>query len=202
MQKIDKIIFGTIVGVFFLFLFSWIAIGIGFYVFKEHGMPYLFAAGLIAGIIADLFLLKRLLANLFDLQYLLLAGFYILCNIFIYGTFMGFPVFNLAMGLVAGYYTGRRITVKNIVPPQKEKLIRNVSLFSTLIMLMICISSAFIALREKTIGEELQGMLGLNFVPRKGLIIAGIIIGGSALIIIQYFITRIMIVQTAKTRNG
>ena len=198
MQKIDKILFGTIVGVFFLFLFSWIAIGTGFFFFKEHGMPFVFAAGLIAGIIADLFLLKRLLANLFDLQYLLLAGFYILCNIFIYGTFMGFPVFNLAMGLVAGYYTGRRITVKNIVPPQKEKLIRNVSFFSTLIMLMICISSAFIALREKTIGEELQGMLGLGFEPRKGLIVTGIIIGGATLITAQYYFTRLTLIKTIK----
>jgi hypothetical protein len=202
MHKIDKILFGTVVGVFFPFLLSWIAIGIGFYLFREHGMPYIFAAGLITGILADLLLIKRILANLFDLPYWLLAGFYILCNIFIYGTFMGFPVFNLAMGLVAGYYFGRRITVKNIISPERETLIRKISVFSAFIMILFCISSAFIGLHEKTIGEELQGMLGLDFLPEKGLIITGIIIGGSALIIIQYFITRIIIIQTAKKRNG
>jgi len=202
MQKIDKILFGTVAGVFFPFLFTWIAIGLGYYLSKERGMPYFFAAGLATGIITDILLLKRILANLFDLQYWLLTGFYILCNIFIYGTFMGFPVFNLAMGLVAGYYFGRRISVKNIISPERETLIRKVSVFSTLLMIGICISSAFIALHEKTIGEELQGMLGLGFEPRKSLIVTGIIIGGAALIIIQYFITRIMIVQIAKTRNG
>jgi hypothetical protein len=159
-------------------------------------MPYFFAAGLIAGIIADFFLLKRLLANLFDIKYWLLAGFYILCNIFIFGTFMGFPVCNLAMGLIAGYYFGRRITIKNIISPERELLIKKISAFSAFIMLVICISSAFLALRERTIGEELQGMLGLNFVPRKGLIITGILTGGVLLIFAQYLITRITLIKT------
>ena len=202
MNKTDKIIFGSILVVFFPFLFALIAIGIGFYVFEEHGMPFFFAAGLIAGIIADFFFIKRLLANLFDLQYWLLAGFYILCNIFIYGVFMGFPVCNLVMGLIAGYYFGRRIAVKNILSPEREILIKKISAFSAFIMLLICISSAFIALNEKTIGEELQGMLNLGFVPGKGLVIGGIITGGLALILIQYFITRIVVVKTLKAGNG
>lgn len=202
MNKTDKLIFGSITGVFFPYLFALIAIGIGFFLFKEKGMPYFFATGLITGIVADLFLLKRILANLFNLQYWLLGGVYILCNIFIYGTFMGFPVFNLAMGVIAGYYFGRKIIIKNINSPEREILNKKASAFSAFIMIVICISSAFIALREKTIGEELQGMLGLGFVPEKGLIIAGIIIGGSALILIQYFITRIVIAKTLKAGNG
>jgi hypothetical protein len=202
MNKTDKIIFVPIIGVFFPYLFALIAIGIGFYLHNDTGMPYFFATGLIAGIIADLFLFKRLLASLFDLKYWLLAGFYILCNIFIYGTFMGFPVCNLVMGLIAGYYTGRRIITKNISYPEREILINKVALFSAFIMIVICISSAYIALREKTIGEELQGMLGLGIVPGKSLILAMIIIGGSALIIIQYFLTRIVLVKTVKAGNA
>ena len=202
MNKTDKLIFGSIIGVFFPYLFALIAIGIGFYLFKENGMPYLFVAGLITGIIADLFFLKRLLANLFDLQYRLLVGGYILCNIFIYGTFMGFPVFNLAMGAIAGYYVGRKIVVKNINSTEREILIKKASTFSALIMIVICISSAFIALREKTIGEELQGMLRLDFIPQKDLIITGIIIGGTALIVIQYFVTRIVVPKTVKAGKG
>jgi hypothetical protein len=201
MNKTDKIIFGLILGTFFPFLLALIGIGVGFYLSKEHGIPYFFAAGLIAGIITDLFLLKRILANLFDLNYWLLFGFYILCNIFIYGAFMGFPVCNLVMGLVIGFYSGRRITVKNIISPEREILIKKASVFSALIMLIICISSAYLALHEKTIAEELQGMLGLKFVPSNGLIIGGIISGGIALIILQYLITLTVQIKTLKINS-
>lgn len=171
-QKSDKIIFGLFLVAFFPFLLSLIEIGVGYFFSSEKYMLYLFFAGLVAGIIFDIISIRRLLSVLFDIPFRIFAVFYIFCLIFLYGMFMGLPVPELAMGIAGGYYWGRRIRIKGI------------------------------ALREKTISEELQYILGLNFVPRKGQVIAGITIGGSALIIIQYFITRIMIVQNAKTRNG
>jgi hypothetical protein len=198
MTKSDKIIFGLFLGVLILVLISLSAGTAGYYFFKEERIPYFVAGGVLAGGITDILILKKLIKILFDLPAWILTGFYILSNIFIYGMFMGFPVFNILMGIVAGYYYGRRISVRNIGSSQREPLIRNVSLFTTLIMIMICISSAFIALREKTIGEELQGMLKLSFIPAKGLILTGIIIGGSMLIIAQYFITRLTMIKTIK----
>jgi hypothetical protein len=202
MNKSDKLIFGLFLGIVFLVLFSLIAGIIGFYTYKDDKiMPYFVGAGFLTGILVDILFLRRLINKLFDLPVWLLAGLYILGNVFIYGMFMGFPLFNLLMGIVAGYYYSRMISVKNIVSPQRDKLIRNVSLFTMLIMVFICISSAFLGLREKTIGEELQGMLGLNFIPSRGLIVSGTVIGGSALIIAQYFLTRIVLVKTLKTNT-
>jgi magnesium-transporting ATPase (P-type) len=172
---------------------------IGFYTYKDDKiMPYFVGAGFLTGILVDILFLRRLINKLFDLPVWLLAGLYILGNVFIYGMFMGFPVFNILMGIVAGYYYGRKILVKNTASPQRETLIRNVSLFTALIMVFLCLSSAYIGLREKTIGEELQGMFRLGFVPQKGLIIAGIIIGGAMLITAQYYITRLTISKTIK----
>jgi hypothetical protein len=202
MFKSDKIIFGSVLCAFFPFVLSVIVLGIGFCFVKEDNLPYFFITGIITGIILDIIFIRRILSVLFDQPFWVFAGFYILCSVLIYGAFMGLPVPQLVVGLAAGYYWGRRISVKNIISPQLEVMIRKVTFFSAFIMLLICISSALLALNEKTIGEELQGMLGLGFIPGKDLIIGGIIIGGSALIIIQYFITRIMIVKTAKTRIG
>lgn len=201
MNKSDKLIFGLFLSVVFLVLFSLLAGTIGFYVNKGNNMPYFVASGFLTGVLADILFLRKLINKLFDLPVWLLAGLYILGNVFIYGMFMGFPLFNLLMGIVAGYYYGRMISVKNIVSPQRDKLIRNVSLFTMLIMVFICISSAFLGLREKTIGEELQGMFGLNFIPSRGLIVSGTVIGGSALIIAQYFLTRIVLVKTLKANS-
>jgi hypothetical protein len=47
-------------------------------------------------------------------------------------------------------------------------------------------------------GEVLSGMLGLSFVPGKGLIIAGIIAGGLVLIGLQYMLTRLVLYKTIK----
>lgn len=199
MNKSDKLIFGLSLGIVFLVLFSLIAGTIGFYTFKDDKiMPYFIGAGFMTGILVDILFLRKLINKLFDLPVWLMAGLYILGNVFIYGMFMGFPLFNLLMGIVGGYYYGRMISIRNIVSPQREKLIRNVSLFTMLIMVFICISSAYIGLREKTIGEELQGMFRLGFVPQKGLIIAGIIIGGAMLITAQYYITRLTMSKTIK----
>lgn len=202
MLKNDRIIFGSFLGLFFPFLLSLIALAIGFYFYNEKSIPYFFTGGIAAGIIVDIILMRRMLSVLFGIPFWIFAVFYIICSIFLYWIFMGLPVPELIMGIAAGFYWGRRIRIKGIALREKEGLIKKVPLFASIIMVLICISSAFLALNEKTIGEELQGMLRLNFVPPKGLIITGIILGGSALILIQYFITRIMIVQTAKTRNG
>jgi hypothetical protein len=177
-NKTDKVVFGFILGIMFPAVFSLIAVSLGFYFLKETWLPFLFAAGIIAGIIFDFLIIKKLLKDLFDLPLWVIACGYVLCNIFIYGLFMGMPVFNLLMGIVAGYYSGRRIIVRNIASSQRENFIGKVLLFSVIVMIVICFSSAFLALNEKTTGEELSHMLGLNFVPGKGLIIAGIITGG------------------------
>ncbi len=199
MNKSDKLIFGLFASVVFLVLFSLIAGTIGFYTYKDDKiMPYFVGAGFLTGILVDILFLRKLINKLFDLPVWLLAGLYILGNVFIYGMFMGFPLINLLMGIVAGYYYGRKIYVKNIASPQRETMIRNVSLFTALIMVFISISSAFLGLREKTIGEELQGMFRLGFVPQRGMIITGIIVGGAVLIAAQYYITRLTLIKTLK----
>jgi hypothetical protein len=196
MYKIDKIVFGAILGIMIPAICSMITFLIGFYEFEEKYIPYFFIAGLVAGLVVDILLLKKLLNDLFDLPLWIIACTFILCNILIYGFFMGFPVFNLLTGIVAGYYSGRRIIAGNILTPRRENFIGKVLLFSVLVMIFICFSSAFLALSEKTIGEELSGMLGLSFVPGKGLIIAGIIAGGLVLIGLQYMLTRLVLYKT------
>jgi len=198
MLKNDRIIFGSFLGLFFPFLFSLIAIAIAFYFSNEKDMPFFFTGGIATGIIVDIILMKRMLSGLFDIPFWIFAVFYILCSIFLYGIFMGLPVPELIMGIAAGFYWGRRVRIKGVVLREKENLIKKIPRFTALIMVFVCISSAFIALREKTIGEELQGMLNLSFVPGRDLIIGGIIAGGLTLILIQYFITRTVLIMTAK----
>lgn len=196
MEKSDRIIFGFISGILIIVLFSLVFSTIGFYIYRDDTVKYFVFAGLFSGAVADIIFIKRIIDNLYDLPAWFAAFCYILGNIFIYGFFMGFPVFNVLTGVIAGYYTGRKITIKNIVSPEKENLIGKVLMFSVLIIILVCISSAYLALNEKTIGEQLKGMLGLWFVPGKCLVITVIVTGGLLLIAIQYYLTKFTILKT------
>jgi hypothetical protein len=137
MRKSDRIIFAVVLGVLFPVLFALVAGTAGYYFSSDERMPYFVAAGLLTGFMIDIFLLKRLVTRVFDLPLWIVGVFYILCNVFIYGFFMGFPAFNVLMAIVAGYYAGRRIVILNIVPPEKEVLIRKVLLFSVVIIILV-----------------------------------------------------------------
>jgi hypothetical protein len=111
---------------------------------------------------------------------------------------MGFPVPNLVMGIIAGYYYGIKINHNNFSVKEIEKIKKRVPLFTGSIMVLICIASALIALTEKTIGLELQGMLGLRFQVTMSMLIALILIGGAVLIVSEYYLTKIAMTLAMK----
>ncbi|MEJ2616236.1 MAG: hypothetical protein P8Z35_14860 [Ignavibacteriaceae bacterium] len=114
---------------------------------------------------------------------------------------MGFPVFNLFLGLAAGYYFGKRVCFRNIKSGMYSKIINKVSLFTGLIMALICISSGLIALLDNYTGSTIKGMLGLGFDVTKEMIFTIIIIGGLGLILTEYFITKLTMQRTIKLNN-
>jgi hypothetical protein len=199
MRRFDKLFFGLIIGSIFPVLFCILFVSTWFYFDKtEDRVLVYFFAGLLPGLIVNLKFLKGWIDRRYNLPLWFVAGIYIFCNICLYGLFMGFPVFNLALGLVAGYYFGKRIQVKNIHPDKRSKLINHVSFFTGFIMTLICFSSGFIALRGIGVGKDLQSMLGLGFEVTKPMIWIVTLIGGLLLILLQIVVTKITIIQTIK----
>jgi len=168
---------------------------------QETHAPIYALIGLSCGLLIDLMFLKHWVNKRYALPIWFIAGLYILYNICVYGFFMGFPVFNVLLGLLAGYYYGNRICANKIQPEIRSKLIYRVSLFTGSIMTVICVSSGIIGLTDKTIGENIQGMLGLDFEITKTMILTLIFVGGFGLIIFQYFITRLTIIKTIRLNN-
>lgn len=203
MKKSDKIIFGLILGSVLPLMMFMISLAAAYY-FKidEKIMPIVAGASVGVGLILDLIYLKKFMAGLFDLPFLLTGMIYVFFNVLVYGAFMGMPVFNSFLGIVAGYYTGRKVIITNIGSPRREILEKNVYRFTGLILLLICISSTLLALNEESIGSELQHMLGLGFTPNHGLIVAGIITGGIFLLVVQFLLTKLALksafIATAK----
>jgi hypothetical protein len=202
MKKFEKIISGLIIGSTFPLLFGLLSMITWFYLDKSESKIVIYlSTGLLLGLIIDLKFLKGWINYRFDLPLWCIAGIYIFYNVCVYGFFMGFPVFNVFLGLIAGYYFGNRICYNKIQPEMHSKQINKVSLFTGLIMTLICISSGIIGLTDKTIGENIRGMLGLDFEVTRAMILTLIFVGGFGLIGFQYFITRFAMTQTIRLNN-
>jgi len=199
MKRFEKIFSGLIIGSTFPLLFGLLSVTTWFYFDKSENRPLIYLTiGLLIGSIIDLKFLKGWIKHRFDLPLWFIAGIYLAYNIFVYGFFMGFPVFNVFLGLFAGYYYGNRICFKNVESEKHSKLINQVSSFSGLIMTLICISSGFLALVNNEAAGMIKEVLGLDFEVTKSMVWGIVLIGGLTLILTNILLTRITMIRTIK----
>ena len=200
MLRFNKLTIGIFLGCAFPILLFLVALTIWFYVDRnENNALFYVATGFLIGLIIDLRYLKDWINHRFELPIWFIAGLYIFYNIVMYGMFMGFPVFNLLWGFIAGYYYGLRIYYLNIPSVKHQETIHLVSTFTALIMIFICISSAWIGLAGTGVGKDLQMMFRLNFEVTKPMIAVVAFAGGVTLIGLQYFITKLTMKTTIRT---
>lgn len=199
MKKFEKNLIGLIIGSTFPLLLGLLFITIWFLFDKSENRPIIYLTiGLLLGVLIDLKFLKSWISHRFDLPIWFLAVIYIIYNIFVYGFFMGLPVFNVFLGLIAGYYFGNRICFKNVESDKHLKIIHQVSLFTGLIMTLICISSGFLALVNNEAAGMIKNVLGLDFEVTKSTVWTIVLIGGLILILTNIFLARITMIKTIK----
>jgi hypothetical protein len=139
-------------------------------------------AGLLAGILIDAIFLRKWVRRAYALKpwvWMLVYAFY---SIGMFGFFMGVPVFHVFLALPAGIFVGRWLTHSGADVPRVRKVARQTAIFTTSMLGLVCTSSAFIALSDRSTAANLQGMLGLPFQVTRGMLI-GVILGGGALLL-------------------
>jgi hypothetical protein len=199
MKSFDKIFFGFIIGSAFPFLLCLLSVIIWFWFDKSESRVLIYlSTGLLPGLIIDLKFLKSWINNRYELSPWFIILIYLIYNIGLYGFFMGFPVFNIFFGILAGYYFGNRICYNNTQPEMWSKLINKVSLFTGLIMTLICISSGFLALVHNEAAGMIKEVLGLGFEVTKSMVWGIVLFGGSALILTNILLTRVTMIKTIK----
>ena len=192
MKRSEKIITGFILGGTFPLLLGLLSLLLWFCFDKNESRALFYVlSGFLLGFVVDIVFLKKWIDKRYELPVWFIAGIYLFYNICIYGMFMGFPVFNVAMGIVAGYYYGNRIYYNNTSDNKQHKLIQQVSLFTGIVMVVICIASGIIALSGKSVGVEVGSMLGLGFEVTRPMLWGITLIGGIILVWLQVMVTRI-----------
>jgi hypothetical protein len=146
----------------------------------EAWIPFAAIAGLLAGILADVFLLKKYFDRRLSLT--LWVAVYLFYSMGIFGFVMGVPVFNAALAIPAGFVVGSRLAAEHADPSQVRKAEMRTAWFTSGVLALVCAASAFIALASPSTADDLRGMLGLGFEVTQGMIIGLILIGGAALL--------------------
>ncbi len=202
MANKDKIFFGALIGFVFPFILGLLSTVLWFYIDKDESRAFIYlSSGILLGSIIDAKYLKKWINKRYELGLWFIILVYLVYNIGLYGFFMGFPVFNVFLGMVGGYYFGKRICFKNVKPEMHPVIIKQVSYFTSAVMIVICLSSGYIAIADKGIGENIKGMLGLDFEIFQAMVLTVIIAGGTGLVASQYFITRLTMQRTIRSNN-
>jgi len=203
MKSIDRAIAIILIGGVFPLLFLIVALVLWFYADKNaENIWFYLIPGLITGILMDI----KYLTNWIEKRYLLhpwfISGIYIFHSVCVYVVLMGVPVLNLFLGLIAGYYYAKKIHYLDIPVEQQNRLKTNVSLFTALVMALLCATSGIIALSVESTGENLRSIFRLNFQVTKAMIMGIILAGGITLVGIQYFLTRLTMNIMLKNMTG
>jgi hypothetical protein len=149
------------------------------------------SAGFLVGIILDATLLRRFLFRLFNLPMAALCMLLLFYSIMLYGFFMGFPAFNIIPGILGGYVTikGSLYKGNNIV--SARKITHRIDVFSFSLLFLICVCTAFLALREPSILSQLKSMLGLPFNVTYAMLWGAILSGSVVLLTLQVLFSRL-----------
>jgi len=124
----------------------------------------------------------------------ILAVIYIFFSIACLGFFMGVPVFNILLGILAGNYLSIRVMENYNRHAFVDKSLRQGSLFTSFVLLILIFYSLLVASADiDHLMQLVEQKLHLSFTHSQFYILA--IIGGIILVVIQYFIT----LFTAKT---
>jgi multisubunit Na+/H+ antiporter MnhE subunit len=142
--------------------------------------------GIIVGILIDVMFLGKLLPKFYCLSKITLLALYAAYSICIFGFFMGVPMFNMVLGVLAGIYIGRKMRQTGQSQDVFRQEMRKAARFSFVVLLIVCFCSAYIALLDPFTGASLRGMLNLSFEVTRTHIWLLIVFGGAGLLLLQH----------------
>jgi hypothetical protein len=188
--KLERFLFGLILAPLAPiagFLSAWWA---SFSLLPERWIPVGAIAGFLLGVLADIFMLKKLIDRAYQLQAVFWAVVFLFYTVGIFGFFMGVPVFNALLALPAGFVAAAKMAQQKAVDPGRvRQAARRTAWFTTGVLFFVCAASAFIALLSSSTTSDLRGMLRLGFEVTQGMIIGLIFIGGLTLLAVNWVLT-------------
>ena len=195
MDRLESFVISSFIAVLVpvcLFVAAW-WLGVG--IVPERWIPVCAFGGLGLGAMLDVFFLRIWAARAYSMNVMQLVALYLYVSVVTYAVCMGVALFNLVPGIVAGIYAGRRLrhSAAGQEPAaardRAARGIRRTALFTASVIAGAAAFSAFLVLRERTIGAELEQMFDLKFKVTRPMIVAIVAIGWPVIVLAQYWCT-------------
>lgn len=186
---IFQFIFSAVIPIIIFLAFWWGSVGH----VAEHNIFKYALLGFLLGIAINQIFFTKYIKNCYQIPTAVLIFVYLFYSVCIFGFFMGVPIFNLVLGPLAGLYIAKKITNTKFDKLSISKIISSTTIFVTITMILICVASGYIALVDPYTASNLKGMFGLSFYPSQTFLITLIVIGGFALVLFEYFLTKAVI---------
>ncbi len=162
-----------------------------FVLLSEDWIITISLAGLLIGLAIDVFFLKRWVEHAYAIDLKVWMVIYLFYSAGMFGFFMGVPVFNVLLAVPAGFFIGAKLAQQAAGALEIRRLTLQACIFTTGVMVFVCAASAAFALWDAHTGANLKGMLGLPFQVTRPMLVAIILIGGFALVSLQWGLTGI-----------
>lgn len=150
-------------------------------------IPVILGVGL--GLLVNLFFLKRWMKQAHQMSLWIWAAIYGFYTIGVFGFFMGVPVFNVLLGIPAGILMAGRLVENKTEAAPGTKFASRTAWFTTGVLSLVCLVSAYLALRDTFTAANLEGMLALPFEVTQTMIGALILAGGLGLLVGEWLLT-------------
>ena len=187
-SKIESIILGMFFGFLPLLLCVAAAGFVNVVYFEEKGIAYWALGGLGVGLIIDTIFVKSWVKKAYQMNTKVLAAIYIFYSIGVFGFCMGIPILNFPVGMMAGIYTARKMYHIKAGMGECDRNIRRTSMFTALVMVLICCLLTLWALVGQMIGYRFETPV-LSFTFTVPIFFGVVFTGGAALVLLQYWLT-------------
>ncbi len=156
----------------------------------EPSIKYAALIGFLLGILIDILFLRRWIARAYDMPLVWLGLIYIFYSAGIFGFFMGVPVFNVLLGIFAGFYMGLRMAQKNVDETLARKVFKRTGMFTAVVLFVICCAALWMAFMDASLAANINGMLALQAPLSRNTILILSSVGGVTAVALEYYLTR------------
>jgi len=188
MSKIESIILGMFFG-FLPVLLCVVAAGfVNVIYFEEKGIAYWALGGLGVGLIIDTIFVKSWVKKAYQMNNKILAVIYLFYSVLALGMGMGVPIFNFALGILAGIYIARKIHFLGYDEEKRNQAVKKMALFCAVVMVLICCLITLWAIAGQMIGYRFETPF-LSFTFTVPIFSVVVLTGGAMLVLMQYWMT-------------
>jgi hypothetical protein len=168
------------------FLGFWIT---SYALLPERWIPFCALGGLALGVLADAFLLIKLVERAYRLGTIFWLAVLLFYSVGTFGFFMGVPVFNAALAVPAGFVVGGKLAHETADGARVHQASLRTCILTTVLMALVCAASAFFALISPSTPSDLRGMLSLGFEVTPAMLWGLILLGGAGLLAVNWLLT-------------